>query len=66
MPNVGQDPFNNAAREAIQKRASQMQSVRRGEWGKVREESSARYKAMLANKKNMDRWSQNQQRINGQ
>ena len=66
MPNVGQDPFNNAAREAIQKRASQMQSVRRGEWGKVPEESSARYKAMLANKKNMDRWSQNQQRINGQ
>lgn len=66
MPNVGQDPFNNAAREAIQKRASQMQSVRRGEWGRVPEESSARYKAMLANKKNMDRWSQNQQRINGQ
>ena len=66
MPNVGQDPFNNAAREAIQRRASQMQSVRRGEWGKVPQESSAAYKAMLANKKNMDRWSQNQQRINGQ
>jgi hypothetical protein len=66
MPFVGQDRFNNAARAAIEKRAGQMGAVRRGEWGRVPQESTAAYKRMLANKKNMDRWSEAQQRINQQ
>lgn len=90
MPYVGQDPFNNASREALTKRAQQMQSVRRGETAipqdrtagfaanqlraaKANNIKSGNYfpnnvveKLMNTNKRNMERWSASQQRINGQ
>jgi hypothetical protein len=66
MPFVGQDRFGNAARAAIERAAGQMREVRSGQWGRVPQESTAAYKRRIANEKNMQRWSETQQRINNQ
>lgn len=46
MPFVGQDRFNNAARDSITRTAEQMRAVRGGQWGRIPQDNSAAAKSM--------------------
>jgi hypothetical protein len=65
MPIVGQDQFGNVIRQAIERRAAQMRSVRGGEWGRIPQERSATQKSLETRRRGVERWSETRNRMQG-
>lgn len=65
MPLVGQDPYGNVIRQAIERRAAQMRSVRGGEWGRIPPEMTAARKALQTREEGVRRFVEKRNRMQG-